>query len=287
MTYLKHLPQIRFHPILLIFVVISFLTGTFVELFIIMTIVLIHELGHYFMARRLNWRVESITLWAFGGVLKTDEHSSRPMKEEAFVVLMGPLQHIWIYGVTQLIMMMNILPASMLELVLFYNTTILIFNMLPIWPLDGGKLLLFGLSLLFPFKRAYQLMIISSICISLLIIIGQFFIFPFTLSLILILLFLIIENHTEWKRRYYVFIRFLLNRYEGRTPIRGFQPLIVPSHYSLMDIFLLFHREIKHPIYIIEGKYKRKAIDETECLHYYFTEKKYQQTIGDLVKDVV
>lgn len=287
MINLKQLPQIRIHPILLIFIVISFLTGTFVELFIIMTIVFIHELGHYVMARRLKWRIESITLWAFGGVLKTDEHTSRSMKEEALVIIAGPMQHVLIYLVVHLFMIMDILPMSILELILFYNTTILLFNLLPIWPLDGGKLLFIGLSYLFPFQKAYQLMIISSIFISMMMIISQVFMLSLTLSLLLILLFLIVENHREWKRRYYVFIRFLLHRYEGKTPIRRIQPLIVPAHYSLMDIFIRFHREKKHPIYIIEGKYRRKAIDENDCLHYYFTDKKYQQTIGELIKDVV
>jgi len=287
MTYHKNLPKINIHPILLIFILISFITGTFMELSIILAIVFIHELGHFIMARIFNWRIHSIMLWVFGGVMKTEEHGNRSLFEEALVIIAGPFQHVLIYIVVQLLLMGNLLPVSVVEMILFYNLMILIFNLLPIWPLDGGKLLFILLCYSLPFQKSYHITIIFSLIASVTFILLHFLFFSFTLSFFLILLFLCMENRTEWKQRYFVFIRFLLNRYKGDLPIKKVHPITVPHHSSLMDIFIHFHRDRKHPIYITFANHHRKAIDEIDCLHYYFNDKKYQQTIGELVKDVV
>src|SRR5690625_7588673 len=99
MTIRKFIPPIHVHPLLMIFMIISFLTGTFMELSIILAIVLFHELGHFLFARLFHWRIHSIMLWVFGGVMKTEEHGNKPIHEDALVTIAGPLQHIIIYEI--------------------------------------------------------------------------------------------------------------------------------------------------------------------------------------------
>jgi len=283
MIFHKYLPKIQIHPILLIFILIAFITGTFMELSIIIAIVFIHELGHYTMARIFKWRIQRIILWVFGGVMKTEEHGNRPLFEEALVIISGPFQHLNIYLIVQLLHMGNFLPYTVIELILYYNTIIFIFNLLPIWPLDGGKLLFILLSYFFPFKKSYHSTLIFSMIVSIVLIIGHFWFLNFTLSFFLIFVFLLMENRNDWKQRYYIFIRFLLNRYEGNMPIKGIQPIIISSQSKLMDIFSRFRRERKHSIYITYPNQQRISVDESECLRYYFHDKNYQQTIGDLL----
>lgn len=253
------------------------------ELLIILSIVCIHELGHYAMSQLFKWRVESIILWVFGGVMKTDEHGNRPILEEALVTIAGPFQHLLIYILLLFVSEYALLPLSIIELINYYNMTILIFNLLPIWPLDGGKLLFIVLSALLPYRKAYHSIIISSMIISIVMLILFLFIYPFTLSAFFIMIFLFMENRTEWKQRYYVFIRFLLQRYEGKGPVKAILPLTVSAKSSLMDIFSLFHRERKHPIYVTYPDQKRRQIDESDCLRSYFFDKEYQYPIGDIV----
>lgn len=271
----------------MIFIVISFLTGTFAELIIILTIVLIHELGHYFVARRFNWRIKSIMLWVFGGVMNTEEHGNRPLHEEALVVIAGPLQNVFIYGLIYLLSLNNLLPTSILELAFYYNTAILLFNLLPIWPLDGGKLLFIILSSLLPYRKAYHFVIIFSIILSLFILIVQLIFFDFTLSVFFIMIFLLMENRTEWKHRFFVFIRFLLNRYEGNTSVKSIQPLVVSHQVTLMEVFKRFKRDKKHSIFITFPNNKREFIDEADCLHCYFYEKEYNKKVGEIVDKII
>lgn len=276
------MPTIYIHPILLIFFVIAFLTGTFTELVIILSIVLIHELGHYTVAHVFKWRIKHIMLWVFGGVMQTEEHGNKDMLEEILVTIAGPFQHIIIYGVTYLLAQGHVIPGSIIDIIYFYNTIILLFNLLPIWPLDGGKLLFLCLSCLFPYRHAYHMVIISSIiaCLSLLIL--QLFLFPFTLSAFLITCFLLLENINEWRHRFYVFIRFLLNRYKSGNVNKQKSTLVIPANYTLMDVLSLFMQTKKHTIYVSLPNGRGSHLSEYDCLYYYFDGNHLNQSIGEL-----
>ena len=49
------------------------------------------------MASYYSWRIPRIMLLPFGGMAEVDEHGNRPLKEEAFVILAGPIQHLWLF----------------------------------------------------------------------------------------------------------------------------------------------------------------------------------------------
>ena len=253
------------------------------ELAIILAIVLFHELGHYTVARLFDWRIKHIMLWVFGGVMETDEHGTRPIKEEALVTIAGPLQNVVIYLILFLLSNLDLVPVSILELAWYYNTAIIMFNLLPIWPLDGGKLLFLFLASYSPYKKAYHTTIISSMVISILLLLLQLALFPFTLSTFLLMIFLFSENRSDWKRRYYVFIRFLLKRYEGDAAVKVVQPIHVSNDHVLMDVFAQFRQEKKHPVYVTFSEKKRITMDESECLRSYFHDKQYDKTIGEIV----
>ncbi|MBP2077449.1 M50 family metallopeptidase [Oceanobacillus polygoni] len=281
MSFLNYIPKVHIHPILFIFIVISFLTGTFLELFIIFALVLFHELGHYIAARMMKWRIRYIVLWVFGGVMDTEEHGNKSMKEEAFVTLAGPYQHLVVYFLCFIIETFQLMPASILELILYYNTIILLFNLIPVWPLDGGKLLLLAVSYFFPYKKAYQFTLIFSMVFITIILVLQLIFLPFTLSAFFIWAFLFMENRSDWKQRSYVFMRFLLRRYEGDATVKGVVPLTVASDSSFLDLFSRFRREKKHPIYIVYAENNRKSVDEADCLQSYFYEREYNQSVGE------
>lgn len=284
MTYLKLLPKVRIHPVLIAFVFIAFLTGTFMELSVIIMIVFFHELGHFIAARLFKWRITHITLWVFGGVMDTEEHGNRPLREEAIVILAGPLQHLFIYLMLNLFTTYHVLSPSIIDLIFYYNTAILLFNLLPIWPLDGGKLLFIFLSAVLPYRKAHNYIIVFSIILSILILLLPLIFLKFTLSAVFIMIFLLIENHTEWKQRFYVFIRFLLQRYEGHSTIKAVHPLVVSHKEHLMEVFVRFRRDKKHSIYIAYPNQPRKFIDEMDCLRHYFYYKDYDKTVGEIAR---
>ncbi|MBO1003400.1 stage IV sporulation protein FB [Pseudogracilibacillus auburnensis] len=272
---------IHIHPILIIFIVISVITGTFIHLFILLSIVFIHEVGHFLAAKWYRWRINAIILWVFGGVMKTEESANRPIKEDMIVTAAGPFQHVMIYFCISGLTLLPLIPDSIIETAFYYNTVILLFNLLPIYPLDGGKLLFYLLSFFIPYKKAHRFTILFSILVCSFLILFQLFILPFTLSSLLIIVFLLIENRTEWKNHYFLFMRFLLNRLHEESEHKV-KRLDVPPDLRLIDIFAFFERNKKHHIYV-NGQ-EKEPLSEKKSLHFYFKEKRYNETIAEIMK---
>lgn len=274
------LQLVTIHPTLVLFLIIAFVTGTFVQLSIIWSIIIIHELGHFLAARYFNWRIQSIVLWVFGGVMKTDEHTTRPLKEEIIVTLSGPVQHVIIYFVIVTLSQLQLLPNHITEQALYFNSLILFFNLLPIYPLDGGKITLFLLSYMMPYRLAYRSVLICSFVICMLIIIAQLFIVSFTLTAVVLFLFLVIELYKYWQDEYYTFIRFLLHRMYSEKVYPNVKNIYVSDTDRLLDVFNKFKRNKYHYIYVTP----KFMISETEGLERYFYDKNYHQRVKDIFK---
>src|SRR6266508_3936975 len=104
--------------------------------------VLAHELSHSLLARRFGIRVRDITLFIFGGVSTLEGEARRP-RDEALIAAAGPLTSIAIgalllgldaaTGQEQLVAIFGWLG--------FINITLGLFNLIPGFPMDGGRIL--------------------------------------------------------------------------------------------------------------------------------------------------
>ncbi|MFD1736039.1 M50 family metallopeptidase [Bacillus salitolerans] len=277
--------KIQIHPLFWFVIGISIITAHFTELLIVFMTVLIHELGHACMAQFFHWRIKKIQLLPFGGVVELDEHGNRPLKEELLVILAGPFQHIWMIGVAFLFVKLQIISAPIFELFIYHNLIILCFNLLPVWPLDGGKLLFLLYSLRMPFTKAHRSMMITSISVILVIIMFTFLFEPYHFNLWIIVLFLLVSLYTEWKQRSFVYVRFLMERYYGKySKIEKLKPLLVEEGEQVIDVLGKFFRGYKHLIVITEGN-KRRELDENELLYEYFARKRTTSRVGDLTQE--
>lgn len=98
-------------------------------------IVLLHELGHCFAARYFGVRVDSITLHIMGGLALVDGRKQTP-KEEFWIILCGPLVNFILAFPLYFIGEHSEFFARLFLL----NLLMLIFNLVPAFPLDGSKL---------------------------------------------------------------------------------------------------------------------------------------------------
>jgi len=269
--------------LLIIFIVIALFTGMFIEIFIILVIVFIHELGHFLAAKYYGWRVLHINLWIFGGELVTEEHSERPLFEQVVVTLAGPFQHLLIYLFIIICNYFSFLPEHIMHIIFIYNTVILFFNFLPIWPLDGGKLLFIFLCLIFPYRLAYSTILIVAMCLCIVLFLSQLLFFSFTLSAIIIFAYLLLRNITEWKQRFFVFMRFLLQRYHMKRDKKHREHLYVPAEAKIIDILSKFKISHNYMIHIIQDVDRRKVVSEESCLHYFFTKHNPESKLSHLI----
>jgi Zn-dependent protease len=111
-----------------------------------MASLLAHELAHSLVAQRLGVRVEGITLWLFGGVsrLSGDANSARA---EVLITVVGPLTSLVLGGVFFLVGLglsagrTPGLAAATVSWLAVINVTLAVFNLVPAFPLDGGRVL--------------------------------------------------------------------------------------------------------------------------------------------------
>jgi len=104
--------------------------------------ILLHELGHSWVARREGIEVDSITLWLFGGVSQFKGRFTSPGAEFR-VAVSGPLVSIALGVLFVLIALAH--PPSAVDGVAawlgYINLILAVFNLLPASPLDGGRVL--------------------------------------------------------------------------------------------------------------------------------------------------
>lgn len=103
---------------------------------------LAHEMAHALVARRNGVKVAGITLWLFGGVSRLDGEPTSA-GAEALIAGVGPLTSL---GVAVIAFVLALLPmpalaAYLLGWLAYVNLALALFNLVPAFPLDGGRLL--------------------------------------------------------------------------------------------------------------------------------------------------
>ena len=145
--------KLKLHPLFVALGIASAIFGGFPVFIIYALTALLHECGHIFCAQRLGYTCEKISLMPYGAsaTCSTDGISAR---DEIKLALSGPAVNVfmavavaglwWFYPVTY----------AYTDTVFAANAVMLVVNLLPAYPLDGGKATRCILSMLLPQKVA-------------------------------------------------------------------------------------------------------------------------------------
>jgi Zn-dependent protease len=106
--------------------------------------IVLHELGHALMARKYGIQTADITLYLFGGVARL-ERMPRSSGPELLIALAGPAVNFAIVTILATVLgLMSLLglpQSNLFVALLVLNLTLGLFNLLPIFPMDGGRVL--------------------------------------------------------------------------------------------------------------------------------------------------
>ncbi|MEM8549397.1 MAG: site-2 protease family protein [Verrucomicrobiota bacterium] len=126
------------------------LQGALVYTFLIFTSVLLHEYGHCFAAKRYGVKIPRILLLPIGGMAQFS-HIPREPGRELIITAAGPAVNFLIAGIIYAFIGLppmwmyaapfTLDPEKVLVLLMIWNTAMGVFNLLPIFPMDGGRIL--------------------------------------------------------------------------------------------------------------------------------------------------
>jgi Zn-dependent protease/CBS domain-containing protein len=128
--------------------------------------VLLHEFGHVFAARRYGVNTTDVTLWPFGGVASLERMPDKP-SEELVVAIAGPAVNVVIAAILLAYLGATVTPEQLMQIdnpaismaakLAGANIFLVLFNLIPAFPMDGGRVLRALLAIRLGHARATEL----------------------------------------------------------------------------------------------------------------------------------
>ena len=180
--------KIKIHPLFGVLVIITIIFGGGASMLWTFLAVFLHEAGHYLVARTRGYVMGSLVLMPFGAEMSTKENFDS--KSSVFIGLAGPLTNIFLAVVTLGVWWIFPSAYTITRPFLSANISMAFFNLLPVYPLDGARVLV-GLSKnkLKALKWLKILGIAVSICALILFVVSCFFTPNFTFAVVAVFLF--------------------------------------------------------------------------------------------------
>lgn len=189
--------KIKIHPLFYLFLFLIMLTGQIKNFISLMSVVLFHELGHISTALILKWNIKRVLILPFGCMTEFQEKLNRPIYQEFLILISGPLFQILLFC--------------------FYKNSfhypLLIFNLLPIYPLDGSKLIFLFCNLIVGYYYSYIVTFLVSYIFIIILIIKYH-----NIMILLFSIYLLISSIEIYYSRNINFYIFLYERLKYSYP---------------------------------------------------------------------
>lgn len=236
----------KFHPFFALYVFLCIYFGWFNKIFYYVVTAVLHEFGHYAVAKRYGYEVKNIVFSLYG--LGIDSRTAYKRSEDIIISLAGPIVNLIL--VIVLMCLWWIIPTLYLFTYDFVicNIVVMIFNLVPIYPLDGGRILVDLLSI--KFSREKILKIIRKVSL----VLGMIFIILFIISILMqinlnllfIGIFFITNSIMHSNEKYYNYIDSFNKNYEKPVEIKIFKvnnlnkanliKYLSPKYYSIFQL---------------------------------------------------
>ena len=203
----QNVMRITIHPLLLVMLLTVALTNDIATYCLLLISLVFHELGHLLAAKWVNVRVSSCILMPYGGEITFINNYAITAKQWLIIALGGPIASV--IG----IVIASFLPELLAHPLTYYQSILLLINCLPFWPLDGGRIICYGLLTLMPNSKIYNYILICSLYFFILVFLVACFLWQ-QVVVALLSIFLFLQVYKEWRLRKYraAYQKIVLNR---------------------------------------------------------------------------
>ncbi|MGE7688024.1 stage IV sporulation protein FB [Lysinibacillus sp. NPDC097214] len=200
--------KIKLHLLCIPLVFLMIFTGQIAYYAIILSSLLWHEAGHMLMAMLCGVNVKSCIITPYGGEIEFENPAVVPATSLLWIALGGPIATL--LGIGLAFFMPELLATKLINVQL----VLLVINVLPIIPLDGGRIFLACLFLLYPNVRAFEYYYWFSLIIAFILFVITLCYLPQSIFIAILCLFIWLQALKEWNYRKYrlAFEKYVMNR---------------------------------------------------------------------------
>jgi len=262
----------KISPLVLFMAVVFFLLGDLYLFICYMVAIVLHEMAHAEVATRLGYRLIKLKIAPFGASLIGEFESIRPL-DEIKIAAAGPLSNLCFAVLA--VALWWLVPSTFFISQYFVLASIYVaaFNLLPVFPLDGGRIALAIMSLKAPRQAAYKKLriagfVLSFVLIALFIIFLIFGIFNITFATTGI--FVLISSVFPDKGSSYQRLYSMANRYKNLKSGILVKQIMVSKDTKIIKMINMLSGAYYCEFIVLDENYKRLfVIAETQLEQLY------------------
>lgn len=221
--------NVKIHWSFLVLCVLMVIYGKFFAFVSSILCVVLHEMGHSFVGRKLGYKLNMITLMPYGAML-SGQNKIFSFDDEIKIAIAGPLVNVFLFAISLIICLLFPTISAFAKMFAMCNIFTFCFNILPVYPMDGGRILLAILSKKFSRKKSQKIVKIVGYCITIMFFVLFFVSFFYKLNYMLginamfMLIGLVDENRGNYYETLVTFDKFQPSnhktmQFDGKTPI--------------------------------------------------------------------
>ena len=150
--------SLRIHPTFLMALVVYGVLGLAAQALLVFGLVFCHELAHLLTARAYGFRVVGLELFPFGGAAYCDDLFEGRKFEESIIALAGPAFNVVLLFGAQALRWQGVWTGELADDFVRFNFWLAAFNLIPVLPLDGGRVMRALLAESFGFVQTTKLL---------------------------------------------------------------------------------------------------------------------------------
>ncbi len=256
--------KIILHPLFLIYLIFLLLLQQYESVFVYLIVVIFHEFGHSFVAKKLGYMLNKIVLMPYGVCLNygTNFFSSN---DEILIALAGPMVNIFLCICCFALWWLFPISYIYTRLFCYANLSIFIFNLLPCYPLDGGRVLAGFLSKKYDYQNVIKFVVFLNLVVCLVFVITFFVGLVFgvmNVNLIIITLFLFVGIFQPNNKSTYNYLTLSANRIKMLDTGRQIKFTLIKSSERLYKVITRISKHKFNVFYVVCADERIKIITE-------------------------